>query len=75
MDSEGFVRGITYVSIPLRGKGKGKKMFDNYSFRHVQEKFPSPYGERVKESHNELCASGEEFYLVSIPLRGKGKGK
>ena len=92
--------GLTFqVSIPLRGKGKGKEPLLKKGARGHICTFPSPYGERVKERRATYLQSilyrlqfpspyGERvkerffFYIikkishkVSIPLRGKGKGK
>ena len=61
------------VSIPLRGKGKGKAEVVKDDFSDIIE-FPSPYGERVKESVGSVDGILTSA-AVSIPLRGKGKGK
>ncbi len=45
--SSGVARATGGVSIPLRGKGKGKSRPKKES-RH-NAGFPSPYGEKVKE--------------------------
>ena len=60
------------VSIPLRGKGKGKNLRAYIEIAPTFE-FPSPYGERVKERLLLMCPVIKR--IVSIPLRGKGKGK
>ena len=56
------------------GERVKERIFFFWSNPALAKRFPSPYGERVKER---IRLSGKffSFFPVSIPLRGKGKGK
>ena len=61
------------VSVPLRGKGRDQRLEDYVPHYYESSEFPSPCGEKVGINVWYFLRLLAADYMVSVPLRGKGR--